>query len=72
MDLTVPGAMGGQETIRLLKKLDPGVSAIVASGYSNDPVMSRYKEYGFVNLIAKPFKPNQLLEVLRASIEGRG
>ena len=33
MDLTVPGGMGGKEAIGLLRARDPGVRAIVSSGY---------------------------------------
>ncbi|HKQ32294.1 MAG TPA: response regulator, partial [Thermodesulfobacteriota bacterium] len=34
MDLTVPGGMGGKEAIEKLLVFDPGVKAIVSSGYS--------------------------------------
>ena len=64
MDLTIPGGMGGKQTIRELLKLDPEVKAIVASGYSNDTVMSNYKEYGFKGIISKPFNVEELNEVL--------
>lgn len=35
MDLTIPGGMGGKETIALLKRNYPGAKAIVSSGYSD-------------------------------------
>ncbi len=44
MDLTVPGGMGGLETMAMLHRIDPNVKAIISSGYANDPVMSNYKE----------------------------
>lgn len=56
MDLTIPGGLGGKDTLVELKKIDPTVKTIVASGYSNDPVMSNYKEYGFDDMITKPYK----------------
>ncbi|MBC8316345.1 MAG: PAS domain S-box protein, partial [Desulfobulbaceae bacterium] len=37
MDLTIPGGMGGKETIVKLREIDPLVKAIVSSGYANDP-----------------------------------
>ncbi len=55
MDLTIPGAMGGREAIKKLLRADPGVKAIVASGYSNDPVMAAPEEHGFKGVLAKPF-----------------
>ena len=59
-DLTIPGGMGGQETIRRLLELDPEVRAIVSSGYANDPVMSRYEDFGFSGMIAKPYELDAL------------
>ncbi len=65
MDLTIPGKMGGKEAIRKLLKYDPGVKAIVSSGYSFDPVMAEYKEYGFVDVLRKPYKSTDLSRVVR-------
>jgi len=65
MDLTIPGGMGGQEALQILRKIDPTVKAIVSSGYSNDPVMSRYSEYGFSGVVAKPYKISDLGMAIR-------
>jgi nitrogen-specific signal transduction histidine kinase/CheY-like chemotaxis protein len=65
LDLTVPGGMGGETTIRELLKIDPGVKAIVSSGYVADPVMARYKEHGFSAVVAKPYT----LEHLRKGLQ---
>ena len=54
MDLTIQGGMGGKEAIKLLLKEDPKAKAIVSSGYSNDPVVSNYKEYGFSGYLINP------------------
>ena len=64
LDLTVPAGMGGAETLPELRKLDSQVKAIVASGYSNDPVMANYADYGFDGVLTKPFKKRSLDEVL--------
>jgi two-component system, cell cycle sensor histidine kinase and response regulator CckA len=64
LDLTIPGAMGGRETLRRLIEIDPEVRAIVSSGYSNDPVMSNYKSYGFSGVVAKPYTPEELSQTL--------
>jgi PAS domain S-box-containing protein len=60
MDLTVPGGMGGEKTVSALVKIDPKVKAIVSSGYSNAPIMSNYLEYGFCDIVAKPFRIEEL------------
>ena len=62
MDLTIPGGMGGKEALKKLKGIDPSVKAIVSSGYSHDPIMSDYKKYGFMGMITKPYRVNQLSE----------
>lgn len=64
MDLTIPGGMGGKEAVNRLLELDPQAKVIVSSGYSNDPIMANYLEYGFQDRLIKPFKMNELEKVL--------
>ncbi|MGD0282009.1 MAG: PAS domain S-box protein [Dissulfurispiraceae bacterium] len=68
MDLTVPGGMGGKEAIGKLLEIDPGVRAIVSSGYSNDPVMANHAQYGFAGVVAKPCRLKSLGEVIKKVI----
>ena len=65
LDLTVSGGMGGLETAARLKGLDPSVKLIVSSGYSDAPVLSDLRKYGFEDLIPKPWTIAQVSEVLR-------
>lgn len=65
MDLSVPGGMGGQEAVNELLALDADAKVVVSSGYSSDPVMVNYQEYGFFGAIAKPFNLSDLQEVLK-------
>jgi PAS domain S-box-containing protein len=60
LDLTVPGAMGGKETVDRLRQMDARVKAIVSSGYSNDPIMSDYQKYGFSGVVTKPYNMRSL------------
>lgn len=71
MDLTIPGLMGGKETIHILRDIDPDVKAIVSSGYANDPVMAEFRKYGFHGVVAKPYQIEELSEVLQAVLEGK-
>ncbi len=64
MDLTIPGGMGGAETIKKLLEIDPQVKAIVSSGYSNDPVMADFRQYGFRGFIMKPYMLKELKKTL--------
>jgi CheY-like chemotaxis protein len=64
LDLTVRGGMGGLETVRRLREIDPGVKAVVSSGYSDDPVTSNYREHGFRSYLQKPYTAEGLSTVL--------
>jgi PAS domain S-box-containing protein len=64
MDLTIPGGMGGTEAIKKLMEINPQVKAIVSSGYSNDPVMADFRQYGFQGFIRKPFMLVELKKTL--------
>jgi len=68
LDLSVPEGMGGKETIAQLVKFDPGVKAVVSSGYSNDPVVQDYADYGFSGRLTKPYKINDMKEILESLI----
>lgn len=65
MDLTIPGGMGGKETVREMLALDPAARVVVSSGYSNDPIMANYRQYGFAAAVAKPFQMQEFLGVIR-------
>jgi CheY-like chemotaxis protein len=64
MDLTISGGMGGKEAIKKLLEIDPDARVIVSSGYSTDPIMANFEEYGFSAVIAKPYIIEQLDETL--------
>lgn len=66
MDLTIPGGMGGKDTIRALREIDPNIKAIVCSGYSNDPVLAEFQKYGFIARVEKPYRMQELGKALRA------
>ena len=61
MDLSIISGMGGKETIRRLKRIDPSVCAVLSSGYSNNVVMSDFERYGFSAAIAKPWRFDDLI-----------
>lgn len=68
MDLTIQGGMGGREAIKKLLTIDPQVKAVVSSGYSNDPIMANFKDYGFGAVISKPYNVIDLSKTLHKLI----
>jgi len=69
LDLTLPGGMGGKEALKKLIELDPTVNAIVSSGYATDATMSRYQDFGFRGVIAKPYEAAELGKIVHDVIE---
>ncbi len=70
LDLTIPGGMGGKEAFQKLLEIDPEVKAIVSSGYSDDPVLANFQEYGLKGVIPKPFESRSLGKVLNEVLKG--
>jgi len=71
LDLTVPGGMGGKETIARLLEIAPQIKAVVSSGYSDDPIMADFQKYGFNGVISKPYKISELWKVLNKALAGK-
>jgi PAS domain S-box-containing protein len=72
LDLTIPGGMGGKLVVQELLKLCPGVKAIASSGYSDDPVMAFPQQFGFKATLFKPYRKEELGDVVRQVLFGIG
>ncbi len=70
LDLTIPGGMGGQEVIGLLRECNPQIKAIVSSGYANDPVIANFAAYGFSGVVSKPYRIDELLSIVNQVVHG--
>jgi CheY-like chemotaxis protein len=68
LDLTVRGGMGGRETLQRLLEIDPGLRAIVSSGYSTDPVVADYRAHGFRGSLPKPYRLEQLARAVESAL----
>jgi len=68
LDLTVRGGMGGKEAFEKLKSEDPHINAIISSGYADNPVISHFREYGFRGAMIKPYKMEDLKEMLEKAV----
>jgi len=69
LDLTVPGGLGGVDTLKALRQLDPKVKAIATSGYANDPVMANYTDYGFLAILPKPYRVEDLSHTIQTVLD---
>ena len=69
MDLTIPGGMGGKDAVQEILRINPDAKVVVASGYSNDPVMAHCQKYGFKASIAKPFQLAELNKLINEILE---
>jgi two-component system cell cycle sensor histidine kinase/response regulator CckA len=72
LDLVIPNGIGGKECMEKLRQLDPKVKAIVSSGYSDDPVVANYPDYGFQGVLPKPYKIHELSDSLEKLGLSRG
>jgi ActR/RegA family two-component response regulator len=52
--------------VRKLAEIDPGVRAVVSSGYSDDAVLSNYRDQGFQAFLKKPYDMDDLASTLNA------
>ena len=43
---------------------------IVSSGYSQDPILSAYRDYGFSGVIAKPYQMGELGQAIQLLLPG--
>ncbi len=69
LDLTIPGGLGGKDAVHELRRIGETTRIIAASGYSTDPIMAHYREYGFDGAIAKPFSLGELSRVINQALE---
>jgi two-component system, cell cycle sensor histidine kinase and response regulator CckA len=69
LDLTIRGGMGGAETMGKLLEIDPGVKAIVSSGYDDNDIISNHQKQGFKAFLKKPYSVHELQEVLNKTLD---
>jgi PAS domain S-box-containing protein len=69
IDLMMP-KLDGHDCFIELKKINPGIKAIVSSGYSADGGVSKILSEGALGFIQKPFEENELSRVVYKAING--
>ncbi|MFO7601151.1 MAG: response regulator [Candidatus Desulfacyla sp.] len=68
LDMTMPD-MGGGETFEKLCNINPGIKALLSSGYDLNEEVSEILARGFKGFIQKPFTMRELSEKLRETLE---
>lgn len=68
LDLTIPGGMGGIETIQAIRRIDAHIPVFVSSGYADDAAIADPRAYGFTDSIRKPFRTSELAELLARNL----
>ena len=61
LDLSLPG-ISGEETFRVLKRINPNVKVVVSSGYGDQYVKKLFKGVGLVGTLQKPYTWGDLVE----------
>lgn len=64
LDITVPGGIGAEGTLPRLREIDPGVRAIISSGYATHPLLVNFAASGFAAALIKPYGFKELEESL--------
>ena len=55
----MPG-MGGKETFRKLKEINPKIKVLLSSGYSTDGEVGEILKEGVEGMVQKPYKDEEL------------
>ncbi|MGQ9843446.1 MAG: ATP-binding protein [Spirochaetota bacterium] len=63
-DVTIPGSLSGVEAFAAIKQIQPDITGIVMSGYSDNSAISDFKKYGFSWYLVKPFTFDELKQAL--------
>ena len=68
LDLNMPG-MGGLRCLGELRRLDPGVKVLVASGYASQATEAECRRAGAAGFIKKPYRRQEMLEAIRRVLD---
>jgi PAS domain S-box-containing protein len=66
LDLTMP-LMGGEETLRALRRIQPGVSVILSSGYDEKDAMRKFNNSRLSGFLQKPYTAARLLSAVASA-----
>ena len=67
-DISLPGGMDGEETLRHIRELNPTVKALVCSGHNVDPIVDDFRRFGFCGIVRKPYDIGALSRIVAEAI----
>jgi CheY-like chemotaxis protein len=68
-DLIMPNGISGQDLMRMARQCRPGLKAIFTSGYSEQFLKGRDETDRSVPLLPKPYRRQNLIELIRKVLE---
>jgi CheY-like chemotaxis protein len=68
LDMTMP-VMGGEEALRHLKTINPGVRVLLSSGFNEPEAVRRFTGKGLAGFIQKPYTAAALAEKVRGVLD---
>lgn len=69
-DVVIPGGMSGRELAEEVARRRPGVKILYTSGYTDNAIIHQGKLDDGVMLLTKPYRRNQLAEMIRKALGG--
>jgi signal transduction histidine kinase/CHASE3 domain sensor protein/ActR/RegA family two-component response regulator len=69
-DVVIPGGMSGRELAEEVAKRRPGLKVLYTSGYTDNAIVHHGKLDDGVLLLTKPYRRNQLAEMIRKALDG--
>ena len=69
-DVVIPGGMSGRELADEVAKRRPGLKVLYTSGYTDNAIVHHGKLDDGVMLLTKPYRRNQLAEMVRKALNG--
>ena len=67
-DVVIPGGMSGRELAEKVAALRPGLKVLYTSGYTDNAIVHHGKLDDGVMLLTKPYRRNQLAEMIRKAL----
>jgi len=71
LDLTMPD-MDGEETLREMHRVSPGLPVVLSSGYNQQSLTSRVVEQGLAGFLPKPYHFEELVTAVRRALASGG